>query len=245
MTPTNKTMGRLAGLAYFGVVAAGMFSLAYVPSQLITMADPAATLEAISGSELLFRAGVAAGFACYVCFLILPFLLHWIFAPFGPVSAALMVGFAAVSVPISMLALSHQFAIIRLLNGEPGAMDPAGMAVTVIRHLEDYRLDISVAGLFWGLWLIPLGYLVLKSGAIPRVLGAFLVLGGLGYVLEFFGPIVFAGYRDSIVNSYDTAASSIGELGTCFWLLIMGAREMMPPAFLATQTVDGEPHGAG
>ncbi len=225
MVVSNKVMGRLAGLTYLGVVVTGIFSLAYVPSQLITMADPEATFAAISGSEFLFRAGVAVGFACYIFFSILPFLLFPIVAPFGQILASLMVGFAAISVPISMLALSNQLAIVRLLGGDPVRMEAGGLAATVIQHLQDYRLDIAVAGIFWGLWLIPLGLLVLKSGVIPRVLGVFLVLGGAGYVLEFFGPVLFAGYRDTIFSEYDTTASSIGEIGTCLWLLIMGARD--------------------
>ena len=64
--------GRLAGAVYLGVVITGIFSLAYVPGQLIDMADPEKTLAGISAHQALFRWHVAIGYVCYVCFLVLP-----------------------------------------------------------------------------------------------------------------------------------------------------------------------------
>ncbi len=227
-TISVKAMGRLAGLAYLGVVLAGLYSLAYVPSQLITLSDPAKTLEAIQGADLLFRTGVAAGFACYIFFLILPFLLYPIVAPHGRISAALMVGFAAVSVPLSMMALTNQFGIVRLLESPPEGMDAAALAGQIDFYIRAYVREISAATIFWGLWLIPLGVLVIRSAVIPRILGVFLVAGGVGYVLSFFGPVLYAGYNDTLLADYDTLASSIGEIGTCLWLLVMGAKDRRP-----------------
>ena len=220
MTFTDKEMGRLAGVAYLVVVLMGIFSLLYVPSQLIVMSDPEGTLAAIVASETLFRLGVAAGFVCYAAFLVLPFLLYAVLAPYGRVAAALMVGLAAVSVPLSFLAVCEQLAVARLV-GDNGAAADAGL---IIAHFEAYNLTLSAATIFWGLWLLPFGCLVLKSGAIPRIIGLFLVLGCFGFLTDFFGPLLFPAYRETIIADIAGIPASIGELGACLWLLIMGAR---------------------
>lgn len=220
MTFTNKGMGRLAGCTYLIVVLTGIFSLIYVPSQLISLSDPEATLANIAASETLFRLGVAAGFVCYVAFLVLPFLLYVVLAPYGRVSAALMAGLAAVSVPLSFLAVSEQLAVAQLI-GDDGAAADAGV---MMAHFEAYNLKLSVATIFWGLWLLPFGYLVMKSGAIPRILGVFLALGCFGYLTGFFGPLFFPAYGDTIIADIAGIPASVGEIGACLWLLIMGAR---------------------
>lgn len=83
---------------------------------------------------------------------------------------------------------------------------------------------MDVASIFWGLWLAPLGWLVLKSGAIPRVLGVVLILGGVEYLADYFGPMLDDGYRASMMRELLSWTSSIGEIGTCLWLCVMGAR---------------------
>ncbi len=67
----SKKTARLAGFLYLVVVLTGIFSIAYVPSQLFVYDDPSLTLKNIATSELLFRSGIASGFVCYVTFLLL------------------------------------------------------------------------------------------------------------------------------------------------------------------------------
>jgi hypothetical protein len=83
---------------------------------------------------------------------------------------------------------------------------------------------LAVVAVFWGLWLFPLGYLVLKSRAIPRILGIFLMLGSVGYLVEFFGGLLLEGYEDLGISTLVSVPSGVGEIGTCLWLLVMGAR---------------------
>jgi hypothetical protein len=73
---TNKLTARLAGLIYLIVVVTGIFSLAYVPSNLIDRKDQAKTFGQISASETLFRMSLVSSAICYVAFLVLPFILY-------------------------------------------------------------------------------------------------------------------------------------------------------------------------
>lgn len=212
---------RATGLVYLVVVLTGILSLAYVPARLVVDGDGAATAARIAADPGLFRLGIAAGFVCYLAFLILPFAFHRLLGDVDARAALLMVVFAVVSVPISLGNLTHKLEVLRLAEGGLPA-DQVGTAV--MASLERYRSGLQVAQLFWGLWLFPLGLLVWRSRRLPRVLGLLLMLGCIGYLVNVFGTTLFAEYPRSTIAGLATRPAALGEIGTCLWLLIVGAR---------------------
>jgi hypothetical protein len=224
---TNKHKARIAGLLYLVVVLAGIFSLAYVPSQIDATGDAAATVRHLVAHESLFRFGIVAGLVCYTAFLVLPLALYRLLSPYGKQAAVLMVAFAIASVPISFVATLHKFDVLSLLGGAEylRVFSTAQLHAKVMLSLEAYGDGLQVASVFWGLWLLPLGYLVFKSGILPRVLGVLLMLGCCGYMIYFLGSVLFPGYADSGIAGYIRLPASVGEIGTCLWLLLVGARE--------------------
>lgn len=88
--------------------------------------------------------------------------------------------------------------------------------------LKSYNNGIGIVQIFWGLWLFPFGYLVFKSNFLPKFLGILLMIGCFGYLLKFFGHSLFPNFG---IPSFVTLPGSIGEIGICLWLLIMGAKE--------------------
>ena len=218
--------GRLAGMVYLGVVVTGMFTLAYSPARLFVDGDALATLASIVRQEALFRASVAAGVAMCLFFLTLPVVLFMLLERHGRAAAALMVVFVVASVPISLVAIGNHLDIIALVF-EPTARAAPSPDV-VAAHLDAYDRGMSLA---------PLGFLILKSGAIPRALGVLLIIGCVGYLVNFFGPLLFPGYDELPLRSFISIPGSIGEIGTCLWLVVKGAREV--PPFTAGQSVGG------
>ena len=107
--------------------------------------------------------------------------------------------------------------------------DAEQLQAQVMFHLRLYNNGILFNSVFWGLWLFPFGYLVYKSGFLPRVLGIFLMLGTVGYLVDFSGRALFPLYRETALADFATLPASIGEIGTCLWLLIMGAKERVSP----------------
>ena len=116
MDSNNKT-ARVAGLLYLASVVTGIFSLMYVPSQIFVHGDPAATIANITGSESLFRLGIAAGTVDYVAFALLPLVLYKLLAPVNRTAALLIVVFALLSIPIDFVAIATQFDVLSLLQG--------------------------------------------------------------------------------------------------------------------------------
>ena len=214
--------GRIAGALYLVVVATGMFCLAWVPSQLGTgVADAAAHIG-------LFRAGIAAFMAMQVAFLLLPLALYRVLGDVDRRAAILMVALAAASVPIGLMALSHRMEALSLLDST-AAHATAAVDAAFAASLQRYGHGLRIASLYWGLWLLPFGWLVLRSARIPRVLGVLLMLGGIGYVVKVFGGLM-PGFADSAFARYTTLPAALGEIGSCLWLLAFGARASRVPS---------------
>lgn len=222
----SSRVARTAGFLYLIVVIAGIFSIAYVPSQLIVYGDPAATLTRITAAEPLFRLGIVAGYLCYTAFLLLPFVLYKLLGSVRKDAAVFMVALAVASVPISFVNLLHKVNIVALLSRP----ELRGLPTELLRHevalsLAAYGNGLLVSKIFWGLWLLPFGYLVFKSGFLPRILGVLLMAGCAGYVIAFLGGMLVPGYGEMAFARYISLPATIGEIGTCLWLLVMGIRQ--------------------
>lgn len=228
--PAPRTTARIAGLLYLIVVLAGIFSIAYVPSQTQVAGDAAATVAKIIAHEPLFRLGIAAGLICYLAFLLLPLALYRLLSAHGRTAATLMVALAVVSVPLAFVNLQHKLDVLTLLGDAPHlrAFAPEALNAQVMLALQAYGNGILVSKLFWGLWLLPFGWLVFSSRLLPRILGLLLMLGCVGYVIDVFARLLVPGFAASPVAGYITLPATLGEIGTCLWLLVLGVRAPKP-----------------
>lgn len=213
-----RNTGRIAGLLYLVVVITGIFSLGYVPSKLIVWSDAAVTFTNIANSEFLFRLGIVSGLICYTFFLFLPLVLYKLLQPVHKTYAIYMVILAIVSVPISFINMQNKFAVLSIINSGGEEKD------LVMFYLNQYDYGNLIVQVFWGLWLFPLGYLIFKSAIIPKFLGILLMLGCVSYLINFFGNALFSNYSELGISSFVRLPATLGEIGTCLWFLIMGAK---------------------
>jgi hypothetical protein len=223
----NKKTARIAGILYLVVVLTGIFSLMYVPSKLIVGDNASETTSKIIASETLFRLGIFAGIICYIAFLLLPIVLYKLLSSVHKNHAVAMVALAVVSVPISLFNLSHKFAVLTLISKEAylHTFTLEQLQSQVLLQLNYYNNGIQLISIFWGLWLFPFGYLVVKSGFLPKILGIFLMAGCAGYLFNFVGKLLCPGYPELGISSFVSLPGTIGEIGICLWLLIAGVRD--------------------
>ncbi len=232
MMPQNRP-SRLPGLLYLIVVVTGLFSLLYVPAQLRDAAGPATVWTAITAHTGLFRQGIASLLVNQVAFLLLPLALYPRLRPFGGSWAAAMVALAVPSVPITLLGVVHRLDALSVVAGSSlAAQVPAEqLRGAAALALETYGNGLLVASLFWGLWLLPFGLLAYRARLVPRLLAVFLMLGCAGYLATVFGTVLVPGFEASQLAGLVRLPAAIGEIGTCLWLLLAGARPA-PPASL-------------
>ncbi len=222
----NKT-ARLAGLIYLILIISGIFNLMYFPSKLIVWNNAAKTVENITNLEFLFKLNIICGIICFGCFLLLPLVLYKLLHKVNKSHGVLMVVFSIISVPISFGSMIHQFSILTLLGNDNFLKNftEVQLQTEIMLHLHYFNNGVQIAQIFWGLWLFPFGYLVYKSGFLPKFLGIFLMMGCFGYLIEFFGSFLFENYYKSMFSKFVGIPSSIGEIGICLWLLIVGVKE--------------------
>jgi len=223
---SNKKTARIAGFLYLIVVLTGIFSLAYVPKTLINWSDSALTFNKLVESEMLFRAGIYSSVICYIAFLLLPIVLYQLLKPVNQFYANLMVVLALVSVPISFINLQNKFTILSLIGKAEylKIYSLEQLQSKMMFYLHQYNNGISLVSVFWGLWLLPFGYLIYKSKFLPKFLGILLMFGCFGYLINFTGNLLFKNYAEMGISKFVSLPASIGEIGTCLWLLIMGAK---------------------
>jgi hypothetical protein len=228
-----KKNARIAGFWYLLMALTGPIGLLYVPTKIIVSGDATATANNILASELLFRTGIVSNILCQTAFIFLVLALHRLLKSVDQQLAAQMVALVLVAVPIAFLNMLNPLAALLLLSGadflsvfEPHQLHALAM---VFVNLEEY--GTMIAQIFWGLWLLPFGLLVFKSGIFPKVLGVFLIAACFGYLADSFTFLLFPHYAD-MVSSFAAVPEAVGELSMVLWLLIVGAREQKP-AFAA------------
>ena len=223
MHPLNTT-ARVAGFLYLLVVITGFFTLMYVPGKLFVQSDAAATASNILAHQSLFRAYIVVDLVSELFFIATVLALYQLFKGIGPQLAMLMVLLVLLDAPLGFASTGNDVAALTFLRGADflAAFDPAQRTSLAILLLKLNDQAGLVSELFWGLWLFPLGLLVYRSRFVPRILGIWLIINGLAYVMLSVIGLLWPDYPDIV--STITAPILFGEVAFTLWLLIMGVR---------------------
>ncbi|NRA86650.1 MAG: DUF4386 domain-containing protein [Rhizobiales bacterium] len=210
-----KSFSRLTGFVYLLLVPLGVFGIMYVPSLLVEGNLPL-TIENIKSNEFVVRLAIAASLFIQLIHFILVLMLYRIFKVVNIRIAKIMVLLVMVGVPIAMLnELNFGAVLFIFANAEI-----SNLLIPLFFELHEF--GIMIVGVFWGLWLFPLGYLVYKSNFIPKIIGIALMIGCFGYVIDSFMFIIAPDFGFQFAEFL-----FVGELMITFWLLIMGVNEKM------------------
>ena len=226
---STKKAARVAGLLYFVVSLPGVFSLLYIPSHFIVSGDAAATANKIASAELVFRLGIVSELIGFIGFIFVVGALYRLLCGVNKTQASLMVTLMLISIPISLVNVLNETAALRLIRGGDflSVFSQPQREALALLFLKLHFDGFMVAQVFWGLWLIPLGVLVYKSGFLPRILGVLLVIACFGYLAN---SLVGLGVLPDVAVSRLVGQLTICELPIIFWLLIIGAKDRPLPA---------------
>lgn len=215
-----KRIARVAGFLYLIIFCLGIFAELFVRQRLVVPGDAAATIKNIAASESLFRLALVADLIRHAFLILLPLALYKLLKPVDKGIAVIMVIFSLVGVPIAMLNMLNHFAALILSGGADylKAFEADQLYAQVMIFLDLYEYGAFIPQSL-SLWLFALGYLVFKSGFLPRILGVWLIIGCLGYLVDVILFVLFA-------NSVATLSlfAFIGELVFALWLVIKGVK---------------------
>jgi hypothetical protein len=211
---------RIAGLWYLGLAIAGLCGFMLVRARLYAPHDPQHTLAQLAGHPWLARAGIAFELGVVITQAMAAVWFFRLFRSVDALAAGALAAFGlvnATAILVSAAFLGAAFEIA-LDPGRISGLDPAGAAQLL--YLGSGQLW-TVGAVFFGLWLIPMGQLVLRSGWMPRTLGWTLLAGGVGYLLSAFLGWVPA---LSSVATVATLPATVGEFWMIGYLLWRGTR---------------------
>lgn len=220
-----KDEAQRAGLLYLLIVATAWIGLIYVPSAVLVSGNAAETADRIRASEAVIRTGIASELFHQVVQIYLVLALYRLFRATDPSRArALVVLGALVSVPIVFVNVLNEVAAMRLAGNTPflAALPRAEADALAYLFMSLHSQGVRVAAVFWGLWLLPFGGLVIRSGFIPKIFGYLLLVAGGGYLADEFAALVMPAASAVVGNI--AGILELGELPIVLWLAIRGAR---------------------
>jgi Domain of unknown function (DUF4386) len=217
-----RLMARIAGLFYLLTTLTRMFVEIFVRNRLVVSDDAAATATNILAHEPLWRWGFAADIIAFASYVALTALFYELFKPVNR-SVSLVAAFSSL-VACAVQAVSSLFhlAPLALLGGTPhlrvfNVEQLQALALVFLRLRAAAYHNIGLV--FFGLYLLLVGYLIFRSTFLPRILGVLMVLAGLSYVLFLYPPLLRS------LQPYILIFPGIGQISLTVWLLVVGVNE--------------------
>jgi uncharacterized protein DUF4386 len=223
-----RSRARKAGVVYFVMSVVGAPLLLFLP-KFVVAGDAAATAHNIAAGEATYRLLLLGGLVGSILFAVLGWSLYHLFEDVDRKQATLMLCLVVVSATIGIVdvALLATPLVLRPGAGFLSAFSPAQLDALALGALRVRSFEVRADEALWGLWLVPFGILVIRSGFIPKIIGVLLLIASVGYMAMSAAYIGFPSY----VAAVDRVGMILiqGELSAILWLLIMGARRVNPP----------------
>ena len=224
MSSLNKT-ARMAGFLYLMYIIITIPADVLARSPLIVFGDAATTARNIMASEWQFRIGIVGDLVSAVFFLLAAWALYALLKSVNKDLALLFLLLNLGGVAVYSINLLNQFAAVLLLSGTDylKVFQVDQLQALAMFFLNLHKNGYWIAQIFFGAWLFPLGYLVYKSGFLPKILGIVMMIHFVGWTLTSLQFFLFPGFTAITYVTYPLGF--ISEFGLTLWLLIMGAKE--------------------
>jgi hypothetical protein len=220
-----KKTAKMAGFLYFIYFVIHIFADVFGRSKLIVFGDAVATAQNIMASGWQFRIGIMSDLLAAVLFFLTAWALYGLLKPVNKNLALLFLLLNLGGVAIQCFSDLFLVASQLLLNGADylKVFQTDQLQALAMLFLHLYKNGFMIAQIFYGAWLFPLGYLVFKSGFLPKILGIVLMVHCVTWLMTSLQFFLFPDFNAITYVSYPLGF--IAEFGLTLWLLIMGAKD--------------------
>lgn len=212
-----KKTARITGLAYLALLLSGLLAFLLTSNLLYVPGETTTTVANLIEHEGLARLSVAAGLILVAAQSIAALWFFKLFRSVNSFVAGSLVAFGFVNVAILLVAVMFSATALEV------AIDATSSADTTLLLYDLNAAAWNVGALFFGLWLIPMGWLAWRSGYMPPLLGWVLIGGGIGYVLNAFAIYVLP--DAPVIAEALTYPATVGEFWIIGYLLTIGVRD--------------------
>ncbi|MGB7568074.1 MAG: DUF4386 domain-containing protein, partial [Chitinivibrionales bacterium] len=220
---TSKRLARIAGVLYLLVGIFGGFAEGFVDPKMYVAGNAAVTAGNVIANAGLVRMGVVAHLLDGTFFVFLAMTLYILLQQVHKSVARAMLILVALATGIICLNAVFQFEGLRVATDGFYAVvfGGAGSNAIVLLLLDTQHYGTLIAQVFFGLWLVPLGYLAYKSRLFPKWLGIVLIVGGVCYIVDLLAAFLVPGLGRNI-HAFVVIPSAIAEISMVLYLLVFG-----------------------
>jgi hypothetical protein len=211
-----KISARIAGLIGLIVLTTGSYAYT-VSAKIIDYNDSLITAENFINFESTFRLGFVSGLLMQVIFIFYAIALYRLLSPINKLMSTLMMIFVLIPIPIFLINQLNQFEGFLFAQNQ--------MNDNMMTALQLHKQGGYIVSIFYGLWLFPLGYLIFKSGFLPKLLGILLMIGCLGYLISFIQGYLFPNLVNTLWTNPFLVFTHISEILLMLWLIVMGVNK--------------------
>ena len=218
-----QVYARTGGALYLIIIALGIFGQAFVRDRLIVSGDPATTARNITSMETLWRFGIASELLVLICTIALAMIYFFLLRPVSKELNLLATFFRMVSITVQAVAVLNL----------GGALFPLGNAASLKGFTPEQLSDLAslatkshsygygISLLILGCCFLIHGYLIFRSGYLPKVLGILIQIAGLGYLTNGFALVLYPAVANQVFLAIIIPVF-IGETSLSLWLLVKG-----------------------
>ncbi len=214
---------RIGGLAYLFIIVAGFIGEMFIRNKLIVSGDAAATANNIAASPLLWRIGIAGDLTMHVCDGIVALVYYTLLKPVNKNLALLAVLFGLTQTAVLVANKMNLLMPLFLLENADylKAFNAQQLQALAYLSIKAHGYGFGVGLIFFGVECLIDGYLIFKSGYLPKVLGVMIQIAGVCYLINSFA-LILSPSLSNLLFPLILVPPFFGELSMCLWLLIKG-----------------------
>jgi uncharacterized protein DUF4386 len=218
-----RLLSRIGGVLYLIIIVLGLFEEVFVRGRIIVSGDATATAANIRSLESLWRVGIASEFVLLICATALTLIFFVLLRPVSRDLALLAAFFNLVSIAVeAAITLYLVEALFPLGNVEYlKAFEPRQLSALASLSIRSHAYGFGVSLIFFGCSCLVLGYLIFKSGYLPRVIGVLMQIAGVSYLTNSFALLLAPDLANRLFPAILLPAF-VGEASLCLWLIVRG-----------------------
>ncbi len=213
---------RIGGLAYLFIIIAGACGELFIRNTLLVQGNPATTANNIAASPMLWRIGITGDLLMHVCDMIVAIVYYKLLRPVNKDLALLAVFFGLIQTAVLVANKMNMMMPLLLENADYlKAFTPEQLQAWTYLSVKAHGYGFGIGLIFFGFECLIDGYLIFKTGYLPKVLGVMIQIAGLCYLINSFAVIL----APKLANQLSPAIllpPFVGELSICLWLIFKG-----------------------
>ena len=223
MQPSPQTYARTGGVLYLIIIIVGLFGEAFVRNRLIIPGDATATAANIRSMESLWRLHIAAELFLLICAVALLLILFVLLQPVNRDLALLAVFFNLISIGLEAATTLYLVGALFPLGktGYLKAFVPEQLYAMASLSLKSHSYGFGFSLIFFGCFCLVIGYLIFRSGYLPKALGVLMQIAGLSYLTNSFALVLAPALANRLFPAILIPAF-VGEASLCRWLIVKG-----------------------